>query len=173
MTETKHVVAIMGIHSAATASRVNSGHGNPGRKDGWVENAEEYKLSNRYYQSVKDPGWELQLAENEKPVPNKFQWYIAPIHQGPIMLNADLALYYDFEDYMQKDGNGTDGLVTCLTDEGNQLEFPEFEGKKIPLCPFAEETKAWVDHFAEDNEDFLDNFGVALEMILSWGYSPK
>ena len=34
------------------------------REDGWVKDADEYKLSNEYYISLADPEWHLQFLPN-------------------------------------------------------------------------------------------------------------
>jgi len=170
MKDPQHVVVIMGVHSASVANRENSGFGNIGREDGWVENASEYILSNKYFQSVKDPGWHLEFVENVLPVPNRYQWYLDPEGSGPIMTSSDMALLFDFEGYMQTDKNGVEGLVMCSIHPDNDFEIEGFEDIEIPACPMAATTKEFVDLYAEDNDLFIKDFGPAMNRILNWGY---
>jgi len=172
MTDPKMIVATMAVHSASVASRDNSGFGHPGQEVGWVVDAEDYVLSNKYFKSMKDEIWEIEKVENAHPVPNRHQWYFDPQHEGPIMTTADMALIWDMEGYIEKDKDGDNGAVTCLTHPTAEFELTGFENKEIPLCPFAEETKEWVDYFYDDdNEDELfDDFEKGLNIILNWGY---
>jgi len=166
----REVVAVMGFHSASTANRDNSGFGNIGLEDGWVENAAEYVLSNKYYQTMKNFVWELQRVDNVNPVPNRHQWYFDPLDNGPIMTNSDMSLLFDFEGYMQADKDGVEGLVMCLTHPDAEFEIEGVEDQDIPLCPMAASTKEFVDMYAEDNDLFIKDFGPAMNKILNWGY---
>ena len=169
MTDLKLIAAAMGVHSASTASRVNSGFGHlSGEEAGWVENAADYVLSQAYYTSILDHVWEIEKNENEYPVPNRFQWYHGEQFTGPIMTTADLSLVYDFEGYIEKDNHGDNGLVMCLTHPEAEFEIPGHEDRHIPLCPFAEETKEWVEYFADpkNSEDYFNTFEIALNAIL-------
>ena len=170
MHDPREVVVVMGFHSASTVNRDNSGFGNIGREDGWVENADEYILSNKYYQSMKNFVWELQRVENVDPVPTRYQWYFDPLDAGPIMTNSDMSLLYDFDGYMQADKNGVEGLVMCLTNPEAEFEIEGLEDEDIPLCPMAESTKEFVDMYADDNDLFIKDFGPAMNKILNWGY---
>ena len=170
MHDPREVVVIMGVHSASTANRDNSGFGNIGLEDGWVENAEEYILSNKYFKTMKNFVWELQKVENTYPVPNRHQWYFDPIDNGPIMTNSDMSLLYNFEGYIQADKHGDDGLVMCLTHPDAEFEIEGVDGEDIPLCPLAESTKEFVDMYADDNDLFIKDFGPAMNKILNWGY---
>lgn len=81
-------VAIMGGHAVAVAHRDFIGFGNLDREDGWVFEAEDYKLDNRYYSMLigavgetidaSDPFWQLELVENEDGIPSRYQWF----HEG-------------------------------------------------------------------------------------------
>ena len=170
MHDPREVVVIMGVHSASTANRDNSGFGNIGLEDGWVENAEEYILSNKYFKTMKNFVWELQKVENTYPVPNRHQWYFDPIDNGPIMTNSDMSLLYNFEGYIQADKHGDEGLVMCLTHPDAEFEIEGVDGEDIPLCPLAESTKEFVDMYADDNDLFIKDFGPAMNKILNWGY---
>mmetsp|Transcript_18544 Transcript_18544/g.31549 ORF Transcript_18544/g.31549 Transcript_18544/m.31549 type:complete len:707 (-) Transcript_18544:56-2176(-) len=170
MHDPREVVVVMGFHSASTVNRDNSGFGNIGREDGWVENADEYILSNKYYQSMKNFVWELQRVENVDPVPTRYQWYFDPLDAGPIMTNSDMSLLFDFDGYMQADKNGVEGLVMCLTNPEAEFEIEGLEDEDIPLCPMAESTKEFVDMYADDNDLFIKDFGPAMNKILNWGY---
>ncbi len=173
MTDNKYIAAIMGIHSASTASRVNSGFGHlSGEEVGWVENAEEYILSTKYYTSILDHVWELEKNENEYSIPNRFQWYFGEQFSGPIMTTSDLALVWDMEGYIEKDEHGDNGLVWCLTSDEAEFELPNPGKRHIPVCPHAEGTREWVEHFAQDGneEEFFEAFEVAMNIILNWGY---
>jgi len=170
MTDPQQVVVIMGIHSASVARRENSGFGNLNREDGWVENASEYILSNKYFQTMISAAWELEKVENELPVPDRYQWYYNPEGAGPIMTHSDLSLVYDFNGFMQTDKDGAEGLVMCITHPDAEFEIEGFEDIEIPSCPMAETTKEFVDLYAEDNELFIADFGPAMNRILNWGY---
>ena len=170
MNDPREVVAVMGFHSASTANRQNSGFGNEGREDGCVENAEEYILSNKYFQGMMNFVWELERVDNTAPVPNRYQWYFDPEGAGPIMTSSDMSLLFDFEGYIQTDKNGVEGLVMCLTNPEAEFEIEDVDGDSIPLCPMAESTKEYVEMYANDNDLFIQDFGPAMNKILNWGY---
>ena len=106
------MVVLMGVHSAAVAVRENVGFGNPGREDGWIHDAEEYKLSNLYYTSMLESVWEIQMVENDdRTVPDRYQWYFDPEDEGPIMTTSDMSLIIDPEGFITTDSSGREGLV--------------------------------------------------------------
>jgi hypothetical protein len=104
------MVVLMGVHSAAVAVRENVGFGNRGREDGWIHDAEEYKLSNAYYTSMLESAWEMQKVENGQPVPDRYQWYFDPDGAGPIMTTSDMSLIIDPEGFIITDSSGLEGV---------------------------------------------------------------
>ena len=170
--DARETVCIMGVHSASTANRQNSGFGNPDREDGWVVNAEEYILSNKYFTTMKSNVWELQKTMNVYPIPNRYQWYFGTIDEGPIMTNSDISILWDMEGFIKADPEGDEGLVMCALhpDAEFEIEMEGVDGEDIPLCPFAESTKEFVEMYAEDNDLFIKDFGPAMNKILNWGY---
>jgi catalase (peroxidase I) len=170
LNDPKEVAAIMGVHSIGVLHRDVSGFGNEDKEHGWVENADDYVLSNRYYTTMLDKVWELEKVENEYPVSDQYQWYFDPQNDGPVMLTSDLSLVLDFEGYIKPDMDGIDGLVMCSTHIDAEFEIEGVDGTNMPLCPMAEKTKEFVELYAEDNEQFIHDFGIAMNKIMNWGY---
>eukprot|EP00571_Detonula_confervacea_P013404 CAMPEP_0172302870 /NCGR_PEP_ID=MMETSP1058-20130122/4522_1 /TAXON_ID=83371 /ORGANISM="Detonula confervacea, Strain CCMP 353" /LENGTH=306 /DNA_ID=CAMNT_0013013519 /DNA_START=488 /DNA_END=1407 /DNA_ORIENTATION=- len=80
----EEAVTIMGAHAVAVATRENVGFGNLGKEEGWVFEAEEYVLDNRYYDILlgkgdniesSGPKWELELVHNNGTIPDRYQWF--------------------------------------------------------------------------------------------------
>ncbi|KAL7548017.1 hypothetical protein ACHAWF_011297 [Thalassiosira exigua] len=184
-------VAIMGIHSVAVATRSHVGFGNKDEhgedlEEGWVFEAEEYELDNRYYgMLVGDaddpintaPNWKLELVHNEGAIPSRFQW----VHEEegkperPIMTNADMALVRDFSGLMTDDEDGTPGLVECSFKNEDGLEEDEsirrrLNQNKLP-CPAATRTLQRTIELKENNRLFLREVERTLEKMVNNGYS--
>ena len=167
-------VVLMGAHSAAVAHRENIGFGNLGREDGWVKEADEYRLSSKYYKSMLEQVWELQKVPNKHPVPDRYQWYFGEEDVGPIMLTVDMSLIYDVEGFVIIDKKGIEGLVMCRAHPQAEFEIEReniyVDPEKIPVCPMAKQTRWIVEELAEDNTKFLFSFVAVLNKMLTKGY---
>ena len=173
----RETVIIMGAHAVAVAQRANVGFGNIGREDGWVENANSYILNNRYYPSIEEPMWHQEFLNNEQfSVTNRYQWYIDPKGDGPIMLNADIALVRDLNGFIVTDENGVKGLTLCLFTEQAEFDIPTSTSgvhiDDVPLCPHSS-SKGIVEEFGGDNHAFLFAFEKTLEKMVTTGYNKE
>ena len=183
-------VAIMGAHSAAVAHRENVGFGNVGKEDGWVFDAEEYILNNRYYGMIIGINddviesaitWEQELVHNEGNISSRYQWYheSEEEEERPIMTNADIALVRDMADHMSEDENGIPGKVSCsFNKKSHELEKVSSAEKKRSrglrqnnICPVASSTIKKTLEYRMDNTLFLLDFQDALDKMLRNGYS--
>ena len=170
------MVVLMGVHSAAVAVRENVGFGNPGREDGWIHDAEEYKLSNLYYTSMLESVWEIQMVENDdRTVPDRYQWYFDPEDEGPIMTTSDMSLIIDPEGFITTDSSGREGLVMCRAHEEAEFEVDDIDEhpEDIPVCPMAEQTRGIVAELEKDNTQFLYAFVSVLNKMVTNGYEKK
>ena len=173
---TEETVIIMGVHAVAVAHRENVGFGNVGKEDGWVFDAEEYKMDNRYYSMLTDKHWELELVHNEDGIPSRHQWYHEEDgkDERPIMTNTDMGLVRDLSDNMYVDKDGNEGAVDCFFEESSNQYIRRTEeayGKgKMAACPIASETMKFVEEYKMDNEAWLIDFEEVLEKMLKNGY---
>ena len=173
---TEETVIIMGVHAVAVAHRENVGFGNVGKEDGWVFDAEEYKMDNRYYSMFSDKHWELELVHNEDGIPSRHQWYHEEDgkDERPIMTNTDMGLVRDLSDNMYVDKDGNEGAVDCFYEESSNQYIRRTEeayGKgKMAACPIASETMKFVEEYKMDNEAWLIDFEEVLEKMLKNGY---
>jgi len=183
---TDEAVSIMGAHAVAVATRSNVGFGNLGKEEGWVFEAEEYILDNRYYDMLlgdtsrfvsSAPSWKLELVHNEGDVPSRYQWF----HEGegeverPIMTNTDIALVRDLSGYMSIDEDGIAGKVGCVfkedSEEDEQHSRRRLSSEDIPVvCPVASQTIERALEYKFDNELFLYDFQAVLEKMVNNGY---
>ena len=164
-------VVLMGVHSAAVTHRENLGFGNLGRKDGWVYDAEQYKLSNSYYTSMIDNVWKLQKVENFGLVPDRYQWHFGEENNGPIMLTADMSLLWNFDGFIVTDRGGVEGKVTCRANSDEEFEvWEEGDPEDVPMCPMAAETSTFVEELGEDSTQFLFAFAAVLNKMITNGY---
>jgi hypothetical protein len=173
----RETVIIMGAHAVAVAQRANVGFGNIGREDGWVDNANSYILNNRYYPSVQAPTWHQEFLNNEQfGVTNRYQWYIDPQGDHPIMLNVDIALVRDLDGFIVTDENGVEGLTLCLFTEQAEFDIPTSTSgvhiDDVPLCPHSS-SKGIVEEFGGDNHAFLFAFEKTLEKMVTTGYNEE
>jgi len=165
-------VVLMGVHAAAVAHRENLGFGNVRREDGWIEEADKYKLSNSYYNSMLDHVWELQKVENEGIVPSRYQWCFGEKDEGPIMLTADMSLILDLKGFITTDSKGVGGKVMCRAHPEAEFDFVDEGGPKdVPLCPMAKQTRDIVEELGKDNTQFLFAFVIVLNKMLTNGYN--
>jgi hypothetical protein len=165
-------VVLMGVHAVGVTNRENLGFGNIGREDGWIHEAEEYKLSNLYYASMLNNVWELEKVENKGIVPDRYQWYFGEEDEGPIMLTADMSLILDMEGFITTDSKGVGGKVMCRAHPEAEFEVGE-EGdpKDVPLCPMAKQTRDIVEELRKDNTQFLFSFVNVLNKMITNGYT--
>lgn len=183
------MVVLMGVHSAAVASRQNTGFGTLDREDGWVPNAEEYKLSNAYYTSMLSSVWEIQKVENDDPIPDRYQWQFLDDddpddgddgglqeeeEEGAIiMTTSDMSLIIDMEGFIITDGSGTEGLVMCRASKEAQFNVNNIDDHPttdVPVCPMAEQTRGMVEELERDNTQFLFAFVSVLNKMITNGY---
>lgn len=166
------MVVLMGVHSAAVAHRENLGFGNRGREDGWVVDADEYKLSNLYYSSMLTNVWELHKVENDGIVPDRYQWYFNEEDVGPIALTADMSLILNLEGYIVTDNKGVEGKVMCIAHPEAEFEVGDAgDPEEVPLCPMAKQTRDYVKELEKDNTQFLFAFVAVLNKMVTNGYS--
>ena len=176
--------AIMGAHAVAVATRENVGFGNLGKEEGWVFEAEDYILDNRYYDMLVGeesdpvstaPNWAIELVDNDilEGIPSRYQWFHEEDgeEERPIMTNADMALVRDLSDHMSADVHGTEGLVDCaFKDEESTRRRLRRENVAI-ACPVASQTIEKVVDYAMDNDLFLKEFESVLEKMVNNGYA--
>ncbi|KAL3806746.1 hypothetical protein ACHAXA_000233 [Cyclostephanos tholiformis] len=176
----EETVTIMGVHAVATAHRKDSGFGNVGKEDGWVYDAHDYILNNRYYNMLvgDDMTWDLELVHNEDGVPSRYQWYQNKEGEDerPIMTNSDMALARDLSGYMNTDKDGNEGAVSCVykaeeAESGVSTYTRRRSVQSKPVvCPVADDTVAIMHEYKMDNELFLIDFEHVLEKMLKSGY---
>ncbi|KAL3810433.1 hypothetical protein ACHAXA_006580, partial [Cyclostephanos tholiformis] len=176
----EETVTIMGVHSVAVASRDASGFGNVGKEDGWVFDAAEFIMDNRYYNMLigDDMTWDLELVHNENGVPSRHQWYHEEEgkDERPIMTNSDMALVRDLSDYMTTDEDGTKGAVSCVfkvdeTESGGITNTRQRSVQSKPVaCPVAHDLLPIMQEYQMDNELWLIDFEQVLEKMLKSGY---
>jgi len=182
-------VAIMGAHAVAVATRDNVGFGNIDKEEGWVFEAEEYILDNRYYSMLlgddqEDPMWELELVHNNETIPSRYQWFHEKEgeEERPIMTNADMALVRDFSKHISVDEDGNVGKVECVFKDINEEEElvrrrlkrerrkrvkQQKNARKPVVCPVASETIGKALEYKMDNELFLYDFEAVLEKMVN------
>ena len=175
----------MGCHAVATGHRDISGFGVEGEEVGWVFNAKDYEMDNRYYKMLvgdDDPVhsarmWQGEIVHNEGDVPSRYQWFHEEEgkDERPFMTSADIALVRDFSDYIH-DGNGVEGIVDCFFKEesGSDSEQNTYTRRRTqqrkPMCPVATETLELMIEYKLDNEAWLIDFERVLEKMLTNGY---
>ena len=166
------MVVLMGVHSVAVAVRENTGFGNLGREDGWIHDAEDYKLSNMYYTSMLSSVWEIEKVENKHPVPDRYQWHFDSDGQGFIMTTSDMSLIIDPEGFIITDSSGGEGLVMCRAREEAHLNVDNIDKHQadVPVCPMAEQTRGIVQELEQDNTQFLFAFVSVLNKMITNGY---
>ena len=183
--------------SLILGNRFNSGFGHVDpethmfRKDGWVPNASDYVLSNKYYKSLVDPFWHMQFIDNQNTkvitdegevttmaafnVPHRFQWYLDENQKNVFMTNSDIALFVDCEEHLISDIDGIPGLCMCLfSDDG---EIDEELSLRIPAgveaqgnCPSATQTVPYVQKYLNSNVAFHYDFAEAIDVMVTNGY---
>ena len=174
----------MGAHAVAVATRENVGFGNLGKEEGWVFEAEDYILDNRYYDMLVGeesdpvstaPNWALELVDNDtlEGIPSRYQWFHEEDgeEERPIMTNADMALVRDLRDHMSIDVHGTGGFVDC-TFKDEQSTRRRLRRENVAMaCPKASQTIGKVVDYAMDNDLFLEDFESVLEKMVNNGYA--
>lgn len=185
--DTEETVIIMGVHAVGTAHRDISGFGVEGEDFGWVFNADDYVMDNRYYKMLvgdedpvlSAPLWEGEIVHNEGDIPSRYQWYHKKDGEDerPIMTSADIALVRDLSGFMYDDGE-VEGIVECVfNDESASGSANDSDRKqrsmqrRKPVCPVASETLELMIEYKMDNELWLIDFERVLEKMLRNGYS--
>jgi hypothetical protein len=185
--DTEETVIIMGVHAVATAHRDVSGFGVEGEEFGWVFNAKDYEMDNRYYKMLignedpvySAPLWVGEIVHNEGDIPSRYQWFHEEEgkDERPFMTSADIALVRNLSGYMH-DENGVEGIVECAFKEVSGSESESATGsytrnrslQSKPLCPVASETLELMIEYKLDNEAWLIDFERVLEKMLRNGY---
>jgi hypothetical protein len=186
--DAEETVIIMGVHAVATVHRNISGFGVEGEEFGWVFDAEDYVLDNRYYKMLvgdddpvtSAPLWQGELVHNEGGIPSRYQWFHEKYGEDerPIMTSADIALVRDLSDYMH-DENGVEGIVECVFKEQSvsvQQSKSYTRRKSLqnkPVCPVASETLEFMIEYKLDNELWLIDLERVLEKMLTNGYDTS
>jgi len=142
----QETTAIMGAHALGAAHRDASGFVGP-----WTERQKQF--SNQYYIDMFDGslGWEMvQKGTRNNRV---YQWTSANSTSSRMMLNADMALIFDIGD---------------TTSEGEVVDCI------YSTCPDATgDTEYWALIYANDNEYFLEHFGLAFTKMINHGYDSS
>lgn len=153
-------VAIMGGHTLGTLSNARSGF-----NGAWVHG--ERVFDNEFYAFLVDkqdstlPSAEY-IQDNSSNSNSMYSW----THQGgntgdrpEIMLNADMALVYDFKDHM----NNQSGEVSCVLTN---------DGTSATVCPEAL-TLPKVTEYSQDNTVWLSDFHGAFVKMLTNGHDTS
>jgi len=153
----RDTVAIMGAHSLGRAVSENSGF--DGRA-GW--DADLRGLDNGYYDILLTQNGSirtefrqsLQDNRNNPTFPDQFLWNFG--ETDLFMLNADLALVVNLEDFIDPD----DGFVTCALSEGSISDRD--------ICPAASTVDIALE-FASSNSLWINDFHTAFLKMTSVG----
>ena len=187
--DTEETVIIMGVHAVATGHRDISGFGVEGEEVGWVFNAKDYVMDNRYYKMLigdedpvySAPLWVGEIVHNEGDIPSRYQWFHEEDgkDERPFMTSADIALVRNLSGYMH-DENGVEGIVDCVFKEGEGSEEAQSSAytrrrsqQRKPVCPVASETLELMIEYKLDNEGWLIDFERVLEKMLRNGYETS
>jgi len=186
--DAEETVIIMGVHAVATVHRNISGFGVEGEEFGWVFDAEDYVLDNRYYKMLvgdddpvsSAPLWQGELVHNEGGIPSRYQWFHEKYGEPerPIMTSADIGLVRDLSDYMH-DENGVEGIVECVFKEESvsvqqsKSYTRQRSPQQKPVCPVSSETLDFMIEYKMDNELWLIDFERVLEKMLTNGYETS
>lgn len=186
--DTEETVIIMGVHAVATFHREISGFGVKDEEFGWVFNAEDYVLDNRYYKMLvgdddpvtSAPLWQGEIVHNENGIPSRYQWFHEKNGEDerPVMTSADIALVRDLSNFMH-DKNGVEGIVECAFKKeagsgrtsNSYTRQPSVQNK--PVCPVASETMEFMIEYKNDNQSWLIDFEIVLEKMLTNGYRRR
>lgn len=139
----RETVTIIGAHTLGRAHTVASGYSSLP----WVSFSDgPHVLDNKFYQNL------LNIAWTQQPTPDgqKYEWLD---NAGDLlMLNADMCLVQDIDDYLE-----TNGQVICPVTNG---------------CPDSE-VKTIVQEFASDNGKWLREFAAVWIKMIKLGYSDN
>ena len=160
-------VAVMGLHDISTMRPKNSGHGKGYNEAHWVKNF-SYKMTNKYFQEMLDLSWTYEVRDNAKfgypQYGEKPQWYHGDNQDRTVMLNSDLALIYDWEEYTDYQGN-----VYCKVSD-----HPEHhDGKnpyQVPTCPHVQYTEDIVHKYAANYGLYLQDLERCMMQMYTTGY---
>lgn len=160
----KCTVAAMGLHGISTMLPENSGHGNGSYPATWVRNA-SCKLSNTYYQGFESEWtYENRYNSDQQRFGPQSQWYNEGYNDRTVLLNADAALKWNFEEYIDEKGN-----IYCKVSDKAQ-HHGGGDPRNVPHCPRAYETYDIVSDYAIDNSLFLNDLESCTTQMYTTGY---
>ena len=103
----KCTVAAMGVHGISKMKPEISGHGNGHYSATWVKDA-SHMMSNEYFKGFKYYDWTYEVRDNVaySEFGQKSQWYYGSYDPSRlVILNADVAMVWNFADYVDNKGN--------------------------------------------------------------------
>ena len=143
-------MALIGAHTLGRAHLNASGYINQ-----W--NPASSTLSNEFFIDLmnQDEGW------NQVTIPGsgKKQWVTG--EGTELMLNVDMALWIDFDDYLDLNDNGA---VSC--------SFVE-DVDDMDICPRQNATADIVEEYADDNLLWLQEFADVFQKMTFTGYDVE
>jgi hypothetical protein len=167
--------AVMGTHGMAMMHPWNSGQGDGPYPAKWAE-GKSYILDNWYFKGFMKP-WTYELRPNTEfpAIGPKKQWYWESGEDGfwngdgydegkLVMLDADMALKYDFSDYQDQNG-----YVYCKASYDVKHHGPQ-AAQAVPLCPMAYDTYEYIEEYAYDNLKFLYDVEYCMIKMFTTGY---
>jgi len=114
-------------------------------------------FNNRYYETLIDaPPRERFWEQFQVPDSNMWQWGDIRLGNQNMMLNSDMFLFYNMDDYIDNNGR-----VTCSV-------FGDGSGQ--PLCPLQEEASEIVEEFATNGDQWLWEFAHVYEKMSLTGH---
>jgi len=167
----------MSVATPSTLGFGNRDENGEDTEDGWNFSADEYILDHRYYAMYVGPEaeWEQELVHNEEPnIPHRYQWFHE--REGeverPISTNADMALVYNLDAYMDTDDEGNEGAVDCEVKTPKRYSNSKriLADNKKKACPIADNTIDYVWEYYENNDKFLLDFQRVFMKMLQKGY---
>ena len=153
----QQVAAIMGAHSLGIMSRRISGFDGP---NGWDLTNRE--LDNGFYRELvgaQAPNWRLRFVENGDldGIPRRPQWEAMVDGRRLVMLHSDIALVRQIDEGVNIN---EDGGASC-----------NFIGTN--RCPNAAATFQHITRYQNSQENFLVDYGNALNDMIANGYEMK
>jgi len=121
-------------------------------------------LSNKYYTQLLNANWKQIFINNEdlEGIPNRWMWTKGGGRgksDNRFMLDSDMALRVNFEDYLEADGE-----VTCPLKTKSGCPLAMDEGM---------DTFSLTEEYAKDNLLWLTDFQMAYEKMLTTGYGVE
>mmetsp|Transcript_22905 Transcript_22905/g.34125 ORF Transcript_22905/g.34125 Transcript_22905/m.34125 type:complete len:554 (-) Transcript_22905:88-1749(-) len=163
--DAKCTVAVMGLHGISKMRPENSGHGNGPYSATWVRDA-SYKMTNDYFKGFEYP-WTYEERDNEDypKFGEQSQWYNGAYDEKRlVLLNVDIALKWNFEEYVDDKGR----IYCKVSDEANHHGGKD--PKNVPECPRAYQTYNTVRDYADDYGLFLNDLEYCMIQMYTTGY---